>query len=156
MTKRILFILSFALLPSLSIGSVEDDLAAIGETGRIVQRAFLEQDIETILKFHHPEVRKVFSWENYQIGRDDMRAALAGLFSDYEVAFNNEGLGPANIEILGDTAVMIRDFVLLGKPKRGELEAFEYKGRTMLVFVRSSDSPTGWVTFREMAIPARG
>lgn len=152
--KPLLLIQLLLTLPAILHGAAKDDVAAIKHMGQIVQQAFRDQDIDTILKYHHPEVRKVFSWENYQIGHKGMRGALEDLFENYQVEFRNEGLGPPNLEVLGDSAVMIRDFVLVAVPKHDKVEAFEYKGRTMIVFVRSSESPTGWVTFREMAIPA--
>jgi len=156
MLKNItLLIFVFALGTPLANAS-DTDLAAVQETNRLVRAAFVAGDIEEIVRFHHPEVRKVFSWTNYQKGHDDMRTALAALFAHHTISFQNEGLPQPNIELLGDTAVMLVDFVLVGAPKTPEVAVFEYSGRAMLVYVRSAESPTGWVIFREMAVPKEG
>ncbi len=147
------------LLVSCSItkntGSTVEAKDAINETNRIVRQAFRDQDVQTILDFHHPEVEKVFAWDNYQRGHQDMEQALSSLFENYEVVFQEKARHLESLKVTGDSAVMIARFALEGIPKKPSVEPFVYSGVTMIVYVRYPHSPTGWVTLREMVVPGQ-
>jgi ketosteroid isomerase-like protein len=53
----------------------------------------------------------------------------------------------------GNTAVEESAFTIQGTPKSGGTP-FEFKGRSMVVYVRYKKSPTGWASIREIIQPA--
>lgn len=159
--QEVLAFLNTGTLPSpmakpatpLPLSDVEDDLALLMETNRKVREAFKRQDIASILQYHHPRVEKVISWNDTQLGHAGMEKALSKLFSEYNVTFLPVQ-DKANIEIFGDSAAMIRTFKLKGTPKTTGLNPFVFEGKTLIMYVRYPESPTGWVTAREMLMSA--
>lgn len=129
------------------------DTKAIIQTNEKIREAFVNGDIAGILRYHHPQVEKVLSWSDHQIGHADMRKSLAGLFENNQVEFLGRADDMDSLQILGDTAVMVAKFSVSGRPKQGAGQPFLFSGRTMIVYVRYADSPTGWVTYREMIVP---
>lgn len=158
MKNKYYLYLLLSLLVFTSCSSIKEksasDRESILETNRLVRQAFINQDINEILKFHHTDVQKVLSWDNYQIGHEAMKAGLGDLFKAHQVEFLGDVTEMDSLEFIGDTAVMIAKFKIKGIPKKPEFSSFIFEGRTMIVYVRSKNSPTGWVTYREMIIPA--
>ena len=129
------------------------DTKAIIQTNEKIREAFANGDIAGILRYHHPRVEKVLSWSDRQLGHADMRKSLTGLFENNQVEFLGRADDMDSLQILGDTAVMVAKFSVSGRPKQGTGQPFLFSGRTMIVYVRYADSPTGWVTYREMIVP---
>ena len=130
-----------------------EDSRAIILTNEKIREAFVDGDIDAILKYHHPRVEKVLSWTDHQHGHDAMRKSLSGLFAHHRVAFLGRADDMDSLEILGDTAVMVAKFSVDGRPKAAAGQAFVFSGRTMIVYVRDARSPTGWLTYREVIVP---
>ena len=150
---RILFLAVLFLMVSNESVAEQSERNDIIETNEAIRKGFVEQDIDAILMYHHPEVEKVFAWDDYQKGHTDMREALSQLFSNYKVSFRGEASEMESLKILDDSAVMIANFTLDGEPVADDGEPFTYSGKTMIVYVKSSTSKTGWVTLREMVVP---
>lgn len=129
------------------------DTKAIIQTNENIRVAFSDGDIAGILKYHHPQVEKVLSWSDHQIGHADMRKSLTGLFESYRIEFLGRADDMESLQILGGTAVMVAKFSVSGQPQKVAGQPFLFSGRTMIVYVRDAHSPTGWVTYREMVVP---
>lgn len=149
---RVMIVLSL-LAVAAQPRAAQGDRAAIIQTNEQIRKGFVEQDIAYILAFHHPDVEKVFSWHDHQIGHGDMRTALSATFANYRLSFAGEASDMLSLDINGDTAVMLANFTIEGQPKDDDLQPFTFSGRTMIVYVRYAPSPTGWATLREMIVP---
>jgi hypothetical protein len=53
----------------------------------------------------------------------------------------------------GDTAIEQVVWTIEGAPRKGG-KPFSFKGRSLVVYVRSNESPTGWASIRELIQPA--
>lgn len=56
-------------------------------------------------------------------------------------------------EFFGDTCVEQTVFAIRGEPA-GDGQPFVFRGRALVVYVRSAESPTGWASLREIIQPA--
>lgn len=133
--------------------SYDTDRAQIIATNQAIRDGFAAQDVSKILQFHHPDVEKVLAWNDYQKGHGDMSAALNGIFNNYILEFEGSPETMDSLDVYTETAVMIAPFTVKGTSKQDSKAGFEFSGRTMIVYVRSTQSPTGWVTLREMVVP---
>jgi len=121
------------------------------ETSKAIRGAFAAGDVDEIMKYHHPDVSKVFNYADDPQNYDEVREALVELTNYNEVSF-----GEGKVESLiinGSTAILQSRFILKGKVKETG-EEWEYKGRTMVISVKYDQSPTGWATIREIVQPA--
>jgi ketosteroid isomerase-like protein len=124
---------------------------SLKNTSIAIRDAFSKGDVDLILAFHHPDVIKATSYKSYQTGRESLRPGLKGTLDNFHLEFienNTESLF-----INGDTAIEQTLFTIKGTPKKKGLP-FIFKGRSMIVYVKYKDSPTGWATIREMIQPA--
>jgi ketosteroid isomerase-like protein len=131
-------------------GSLEDR-DALERTGQAIRAAFSRGDVDGILAYHHPEVIKALSWSNYLVGREAVRADLIRTLQRFHLDFEDNQVESTLFQ--GDTAVEQTVFAIKGTPK-GEGDPFQFKGRTLVVYVRSATSPTGWASIRETIQPA--
>lgn len=144
-----------SLWTGLAIASPIDDRQAIVDTNTKIREGFAKQDIEQIISMHHVDVIKVFAWDNTQNGHQQMRQGLADLFDTHVLSFDGTAEEMVDLQIVNDTAIMIADFSIQGRPRTEGQSPFTFSGRTMIVYVREDESPTGWVTFREMLVPQK-
>jgi len=124
---------------------------SLKNTSIAIRAAFSKGDVDRILAFHHPDVIKATSYQSYQTGRESLRPGLKGTLDNFHLEFvenNTESL-----LINGNTAIEQTLFVIKGTPK-GNGQPFIFKGRSMIVYVKYKESPTGWATIREMIQPA--
>ena len=84
-----------------------------------------------------------------------MSHALSSVFSNYRLNFTGSVEDMDSLVFSTDTAVMIAPFTVVGTPIQDGLEPFTFSGRTMIVYVQDKTSPTGWLTLREMIMPAQ-
>jgi ketosteroid isomerase-like protein len=129
------------------------DHDAIEKTGDAIRAAFAAGDVATVMKYHHPEVVKALGYNKVLVGRDAVAADLAGGLRQYHLEFTENHVESLLIE--SDTAVEMTRFAIKGTPIAGG-QPFLFKGRTMVVYVRYKDSPTGWASIREIIQPATG
>lgn len=123
----------------------------IAQTGSAVREAFKKGDLETIAKYHHPEVTKALSYNNLQEGRDEVLHGLKETMANYDLEFLDEKTTEKFI-YHGDLVIQQMRFALKLIPKNGA-EPFVFRGRTLLVLQRYEESPTGWVTLHEIIQP---
>lgn len=121
------------------------------KTSKAIRAAFAAGDVDEIIKYHHPDVSKVFSYEDTPKNFDEVRSSLVEL-----TTYNDVSFGTGQVESLvinGSTAILQSLFVIKGTVKATG-EEWEYKGRTMVISVKYDKSPTGWATIREIVQPA--
>jgi ketosteroid isomerase-like protein len=133
-------------------GSAQDR-AALERTGEAIRAAFGRGDLDEIMAYHHPDVIKALASDKYLVGREAVRNDLMGTFRSFTLRF--ETSTTENIYFQGDTAVEESLFLIKGIPKREGVEPFEFRGRSLVVYVRDRRSPTGWASIREIIQPAR-
>ena len=118
--------------------------------GAQIREAFLQGDLEKIRSLHHPDVQKALAYNDLKNGREEAIQALKGLLENYTLEFVENNV--ENILIRGDLAIEQTRFVIKGTPKK-EGDAFVFKGRTSVTYVRYADSPSGWATLHEIIQP---
>jgi len=126
------------------------DRAALRRTGDSIRAGYAASDVDTILKYHHPDVEKWLSPTSHTVRRDALRAELEETFKTVQLMFAENTV--ESTLFVGDTAVEVSTFAIRVTPKDGGASSMA-KGRAMVVYVRSSQSPTGWVSMRELIQP---
>jgi ketosteroid isomerase-like protein len=139
----------FLVVPSRADSST--DRAAVEATGTAIRAAFAAGNVAEIVRYHHPDVRKALSFQNVQIGRDAVAAGLRDTLRQFRLEFVENNVESLLIE--GDTAVEQTLFAIRVTPRNGG-QPTVFRGRTMVVYVRYKDSPTGWASIRELIQPA--
>jgi len=127
------------------------DRAAVEATGAAIRAAFAAGNVAEIMRYHHPDVRKALSFQNVEVGRDAVAAGLQDTFRQFYLEFVENNVESRLIE--GDTAVEQTVFAIKATPLAGGQPSV-FRGRTMVVYVRYKDSPTGWASIRELIQPA--
>lgn len=133
------------------------DRAAVLKTGDAIRAGFAAGDVTAILRYHHPEVEKALAFDKVLVGREAVAANLRETLGKFRLEFVENHIESLLME--GDTAVEQTLFTIrvsaAGTPAAGGGGAsYEYKGRTMVVYVRYAGSPTGWAVIREVLQPA--
>jgi ketosteroid isomerase-like protein len=127
------------------------DEAALDKTDSALRAAFSSGDIEAIRRFHHPDVVKSLSPGTFLVGRDAVVHAIATSLKEASLEFT-ESRTESSL-VMGDSAVRIFHFTIRATPRSGD-PASSFTGRSMVVYIRSKESPTGWATIRELVQPA--
>ena len=136
---------------TVSAAAADTDRAALEKTGAAIRAAFAAGDVATAMKYHHPDVTKALSYNRVLVGRDAVAADLGNSLRQYHLEFVEDRLESLLIE--NDTAVELAFFSIKATPVAGG-QPWLFKGRTMVVYVRYKDSPTGWASIRELIQPA--
>jgi ketosteroid isomerase-like protein len=147
---------SAALLASLCLATpshadLASDRAAVEATGAAIRTAFAIGNVAEIMRYHHPDVRKALSFTNVEVGGDAVAAGLQDSLRQFHVEFVENTVESLLIE--GDTAIEQTVFAIKATPLKGGQPSI-FRGRTMVVYVRYKNSPTGWVSIRELIQPA--
>ena len=142
--------LAFALF-AVNAPASDTDRDALEKTGAAIRAAFAAGDAAAAMKYHHPDVVKALSYNNVLVGRDAVAADLAKNLRQYHLEFVENRV--ESLLIQNDTAVEQTLFAIKGTPIAGG-QSFLFKGRTMVVYVRYKESPTGWASIREVIQPA--
>jgi len=157
--NRLLFALVFVLggwgcqPPARSLNGTPADRESLKKTTAAIRDAFARGDIETILALHHPEVVKYFGGKNVMAGREMMRKQLTGWLNANKVEFLENTVESTVFN--GETAIETSIFEIRDVPKNGG-PASVGRGRSMVVYIKYPQSPTGWVSLREMTQEAPG
>lgn len=128
------------------------DEAALDKTDAEVRAAFASGDLDAIRRYHHPDVVKGLSPRELVIGRDAVVSAIASSLRDSNLEFVESRIESSLV--MGDSAVRIFHFSIRATPKKGGSSA-TFTGRSMVVYIRTKDSPTGWATIRELVQPEK-
>ena len=147
----LLFILIALPIESVFAQDKEEVKIEILAHGEAIRAAFAESDIEKITALHHPDVVKALAYNNLQIGREVVIEGLKVTIESFSLEFIENEV--ENILVQDSIAIEQTRFTIRGIPKQGG-NGFIFKGRTMVTYIRSADSPTGWATIREIIQPA--
>jgi len=96
-------------------------------------------------------VIKALGYNHYLVGRDALKADLQQSLQLNHLEFKESRV--ESVFFQGDTAVEESVFTIQGTPKNGG-QPFQFKGRSLVVYVRYKHSPTGWASIREIIQPA--
>jgi ketosteroid isomerase-like protein len=129
----------------------DQDRASLAKTGDAIRAGFAAGDLDAIMKYHHPDVEKWLSAKKHTVGRDALRAEIEETFKSVRLVFEDNRV--ESTLFVGDTAVEVSAFTIRVTPKDGGAPS-SFKGRAMVVYIRSSQSPTGWLSMRELIQPA--
>ena len=140
-------LLLFLSCSSNSEKSTEEIRKEILNHGAEIRKAFAENDIEQIKLLHHPNVEKALGYNDLKKGREEVIESLKGTLESFTLEFIKNDV--ESIFIQDDVAIEQTTFAIKGTPKRGG-DSFVFKGRTMVTYIRYSESPTGWATIREI------
>ena len=121
--------------------SLNKEIAALGE-------AFAKGDAAMVARLHHPDVVKYFGGNNVVKGRDAVQKGAEEWFKNSTVEFV-ENIVESTV-FNGETAIQTCIFSIKTTPKNGG-EPVISRGRSMVVYVKDKNSPTGWLSLREMA-----
>lgn len=144
-------LLAFALCAVCACADSGGDREALEKTGAAIRAAFAAGDVATVMKYHHPDVTKALSYNKVLFGRDAVAADLGNTLRQYHLEFVENRVESILVE--HDTAVEQTLFTIKATPIAGG-EPSLFKGRTMVVYVRYKESPTGWASIREIIQPA--
>ncbi len=151
--RNVLIILIFLTKSSVGFGQFEkksEDLAALTKTADSVRAAFFSGDVETVMKYHHPEVIKAIGPDKLLVGRKAVASDLKNTLENFQLEFIKNEV--ENQRIYGDTSIKQILFSLRGTPKQGG-EPWTFSGRTLVISVRYDKSPTGWAIIHEIIQP---
>lgn len=127
-----------------------DEEKEIINHGKIIRKAFTEEDIKILEQTHHPDVIKAIAYNNLQKGRNEVLKGLKETLKNYKLEFIKNEI--ESIFIKNSVAVEQTVFIIKGLSKNST-DTFTFSGRTMVTYIKSSNSPTGWVTIREIIQP---
>jgi ketosteroid isomerase-like protein len=124
------------------------DKLSLEKTTAAIRAAFGRGDVPAIVALHHPDVVKYFGGKNVVIGRAALTKGLIQTFKSVKMEFVGNQIESTVFN--GNTAIETSIFTFKVTPKNGGKPTLQ-KGRSMVVYVRYKDSPTGWASIREMA-----
>jgi hypothetical protein len=127
--------------------SQQKDIEAFNKLRDDLSHAFVNGDVQTITAYHHPNVVKALAFNKLLVGRDANISELKGTLQSYSMKFKEHKI--ESFEIHGETATEISTFTVEGTPRR-EGQPFIFKGRSMVLYIRYMESPSGWALIREM------
>lgn len=151
--RNVWIVIIFVSQSSVVFGQSEkksDDLAALTRTADSVRAAFFAGDVETVMKYHHPDVIKAISPDKLLTGREAVASDLRNTLEKFQLEFIKNEV--ENQRIYGDTSLKQILFSLKGTPKQGG-EPWVFSGRTLVISVRYDKSPTGWAIIHEIIQP---
>jgi ketosteroid isomerase-like protein len=151
--------LVLALVSCAGFAQSDADRVAVEKTGAAIRAAFAAGDVAAAMRYHHPEVRKALAYDKVLVGREAVAENLRETLAKFHLEFVRNDV--ESLLIVGDTAVEQTLFTIrvsaAGAPTgAGAGSSYEFKGRTMVVYVRYAESPTGWASVRELIQPAPG
>lgn len=121
------------------------------DNGLTIRNAFSDGDLEKLESLHHPDVIKALGYDNVKNGRKEVLEGLEETMKDYSLEFVKNEL--ENMFIQDDLVIAQGIFAIRGTPK-AQGDPFVFEGRTLVTYIRYSDSPSGWATIREIIQPA--
>jgi ketosteroid isomerase-like protein len=124
-----------------------EDRESFGKTKALILEGFSKGDVKAVLAMHHPDVVKYFGGKNIITGREGLRKQLTDMFNYGKTEFIENNIESTVYN--GDAVIETSIFAMRLIPKNGD-SAHVFRGRSMVVYVRYRDSPTGWASLREM------
>ena len=150
--KLILLLLSVAFLTAdlnaQTSNGTEEEMKSLNKEIAALGEAFAKGDAAMVARLHHPDVVKYFGGTNVVTGRDAVQKGAEEWFKNSTVEFV-ENIVESTV-FNGETAIQTCIFSIKTTPKNGG-EPVISRGRSMVVYVKDKNSPTGWLSLREMA-----
>ena len=138
---------AFVFCAATATASPETDREALEKTGAAIRAAFAAGDVATVMKYHHPDVTKALAYNRLLVGRDAVAADRGNTLRQYHLEFVENRVESLLIE--NGTAVEMTRFTIRSTPMAGGQPSL-FRGRTMVVYIRYKESPTGWASIREV------
>ncbi len=113
-----------------------------------IRHAFEMGDAVLVGQLHSPDVIKYFGGNNVMIGRDAVERGARQWFQHDKVEFVENTV--ENTAFEGNIAIQTVIFSIKTTPKNGGKSSIG-RGRSMVIYVQDKNSPTGWLTLREIA-----
>ncbi len=127
-----------------------EDRETFEKTKALILEGFAKGDVKAVLAMHHPDVVKYFGGKNIVKGTEGLRKQLTDMFSYAKTEFIENDIESTVFN--GDAVIETSIFAIRSIPKNGDSTRI-FRGRSMVVYVRYKDSPTGWASLREMTQP---
>jgi ketosteroid isomerase-like protein len=128
----------------------EGDRIALRKTLDGLKDGFARGDLDAVMAYHHPDVIKALAYDKLLVGRDALKADMAGTFKAFRLEFVSDEI--ESFVVIGDLAIEQSRFVIRGTPRAGG-EPFLFRGRSQVIYRRYAASPSGWASFREIIQP---
>jgi ketosteroid isomerase-like protein len=113
-----------------------------------IRAAFAKKDVDLVVQLHSPEIIKYFGGNNVVAGSVALRKSLTDWFSNAKKIEFIENTVESTV-FNGGTAIQTVIFAIKTTPGDGGPPVIA-RGRSMVVFVRDKNSPTGWLSLREI------
>lgn len=126
----------------------EEEMKSLQKQLDALHDAFAKGDAALVAKLHHPAIVKYFGGNNVVTGREALQKGLEEWFQNSTVEFIENTVESTVFN--GGTAIQTSIFSIKNTPKNGG-KATIGRGRSMVIYVRDTSSPTGWLSLREMA-----
>jgi len=127
-----------------------EDRETFDKTKALILEGFAKGDVKAVLALHHPDIVKYFGGKNIVVGTEGLKKQLTALFSYAKTEFIENNIESTVFN--GDAVVETSIFAIRLIPKNSDSTRI-IRGRSMVVYVRYKDSPTGWASLREMTQP---
>ena len=112
-----------------------------------IRNAFEKGDAALVAQLHSPNVIKYFGGNNVIIGRDAVEKGARDWFKNSKVEFIENTV--ENTEFIGKIAIQSGIFSIKTIPKDGGKPTIG-RGRSVVIYIQDKNSPTGWLTLREI------
>ena len=148
--KTLLKLMIFSFL-TFNAYALQDTLAlsiSLEKATAAIRNAFQEGDADLVAQLHHPDVVKYFGGNNIIVGREAVKKGASDWFQTSKVEFIENTV--ENTAFIGNLAIQTVIFSIKTTPKNGGKPGTG-RGRSMVIYVQDESSPTGWLTFREIA-----
>jgi ketosteroid isomerase-like protein len=125
-----------------------EEMESLGKQIAALNDAFAKGDAAAVARLHHHNIVKYFGGKNVVTGRDPLQKGAESWFKTATVEFVENVVESTVFN--GETAIQTCIFLIKTTPKNGGKPEIS-RGRAMVIYVRDKDSPTGWLSLREMA-----
>ena len=149
-----IFVITILLFTNYCVAQVnagtDKDRKALEQTSIAIRSAFTNGDVLTIILYHHHDVKKALGYTHIINGRDELEKDLKNTFSHVKLKWLEN-----NVESLifqDNTAIEMTVYTIEITATDGS-KPFTSKGRAMIIYIRSSESPSGWASIRELIQP---
>ena len=113
-----------------------------------IRKAFENGDAVLVGQLHSPNVIKYFGGNNVVVGRNAVEKQARDWFQSSKVEFIENTV--ENTVFVGNIAIQTVIFSIKTTPKNGGKSSIG-RGRSMVIYIQDKTSPTGWLSFREIA-----
>ena len=112
-----------------------------------IRTAFANGDAAMVGRLHSPDVIKYFGGNNVLLGREAVEKGARDWFQGSTVAFIENTV--ESTTFIGKVAIQTVIFGIRSTPKNGGKPSVG-RGRSMVIYKQDEQSPTGWLTIREI------